>query len=66
MVWYSEEIMNNYNLINKLVNNALKLRNDNVKYKSVLRLRKSLAGKLIRLIDTQSFAVTITKTVQLL
>jgi hypothetical protein len=32
MVWHSEEIMNNYNLINKLVNNALKLRNDNVKY----------------------------------
>jgi hypothetical protein len=32
MVWYSEEIMNNYYLINKLVNNALKLRNDNVKY----------------------------------
>jgi hypothetical protein len=32
MVWHSEEIMNNYYLINKLVNNALKLRNDNVKY----------------------------------
>ena len=32
MVWYSEETMNNYNLINKLVNNALKLRNDDVKY----------------------------------
>jgi hypothetical protein len=28
MVWHSEEIMNNYYLINKLVNNALKLRND--------------------------------------
>ena len=32
MVWYSEEIMNNYNLINKLVSNAVKLRNDDVKY----------------------------------
>ena len=32
MVWYSEETMNNYNLINKLVNNALKLRNDNLTY----------------------------------
>ena len=32
MVWYSEETMNNYNLINKLVSNAVKLRNDDVKY----------------------------------